>query len=239
MCQDTWKRHGTHFMAACLPKRLGGILLTSVVLCSWMRSLTVGLTGSTVSQTPHLQMLLNGPSQLAWTSQRCEGCLGPSLAWNTCSSIAVSIFQLQLKKIVFSALNRSLSTSISGHVSAIVEKEHGERLRRLSLIGQLCARSSKVPLYHNTGPVLCPACSFSACPLCGRCTCLQQQAEMHLYCMATRLNLHCTGFDRMSQHLQIEAWADEHGSFTRMLGLEASNPTESGTGSHRYRLSHL
>ena len=37
--------------------------------------------------------------------------------------------------------------------------------------------------------------------------------------------------------MQIEAWADEHGSFTRMLGLEASNPTESGTGSHRYPLS--
>ncbi|KAK9831558.1 hypothetical protein WJX74_000112 [Apatococcus lobatus] len=33
---------------------------------------------------------------------------------------------------------------------------------------------------------------------------------------------------------KIEAWADDHGSFTRMLGLEASNPTESGSGSHRW-----
>ena len=39
----------------------------------------------------------------------------------------------------------------------------------------------------------------------------------------------------MGSAVQIEAWADDSGSLTRMLGLEAANPT-GGAGSHRYKL---
>ena len=90
-----------------------------------------------------------------------------------------------------------------------------------------------------------PGLSSSGMPQCGvvqSCS-AEGRAQEHLRCMTKCLMLvlatHCIQFTTMLRQLQIEAWADEHGSFTRMLGLEASNPTESGTGSHRCVLSPL